>query len=173
MRLTHPLLSWSGLTRPSRGQEHRFFNVTLDGRVKPGHDILASTKVQNAPVAGFMMIELLVALAVTAASLAAIGALIATTARGTRAIEQHAALVETARAIEAGLPKRGQLTPGDLSGDSAGYRWRVEVSPFTGGEIAITEQSSWTPQSVLITVRSPSGAVLQIGTVRLHRRSNG
>jgi general secretion pathway protein I len=131
----------------------------------------SETTSSERPVAGFMMVELLAALAIAAASLAAIGALIATTARGTRRIEQHATLVETARAIEAGLPKRGELR--DLSGDSAGYRWRIEVRPFAGNGGAITEQSSWTPQSVVITVRSPSGDVVKIDTVRLHRRSNG
>ena len=41
--------------------------------------------------AGFTLIEVLVALAVVAASLAAIGTLIATSVRGARAVEQHVA----------------------------------------------------------------------------------
>jgi general secretion pathway protein I len=119
-----------------------------------------------------MMIEVLVALAVTASSLAAIGMLLATARRGGRMIEEHAALVETARAIEAGLPGRDELTAGILSGDSAGQRWRVEVSPFAG-EAAGRSQSSWEPERIAITVRSPSGAVFKIDTVRLRRRSKG
>ena len=44
----------------------------------------------------------------TASSLAAIGMLLGTARRGGRMIEEHVALVGTARAIEAGLPGRGQ-----------------------------------------------------------------
>jgi general secretion pathway protein I len=121
---------------------------------------------------GFMLIEVLVSLAVVAASLAAIGALVQVTARGVRKIEEHAALAETARAIEAGLTGRDAPTTENLSGETAGQSWRVEVSPFAG-ETAGSGQSSWMPQNIVITVRSPSGAVLKINTVRLYRRSNG
>ena len=123
--------------------------------------------------AGFTIIEVLVALAVVAASLAAIGSLIATSIRGTRSVEQHVALVETARAIEAGLPNRDELAPGSLSGEVAGHRWRVDVSPFAAGGIDSALPASWVPQAVVITVRSPSGAVLQLNTVRLRRRPGG
>ena len=122
--------------------------------------------------AGFTIIEVLVALAVVAISLAAIGTLIATTVRGTRSIEQHAALVEVARAVEAGLPRRDQLAVGELSGELAGHRWRVDVLPFPddGAGRAV---SSWRPQSIVITVRAPSGASLRIETVRLRREATG
>ena len=52
--------------------------------------------------AGFTLIEVLVALAVVAISLAAIGSLIAVTTRGARAVGLHLTLVETARAIVTG-----------------------------------------------------------------------
>jgi general secretion pathway protein I len=123
--------------------------------------------------AGFTIIEALVALAVVASSLAAIGSVIATSVRGTRSIEQHVALVETARAIATGLPKRDELALGNFSGELAGHRWRVDVLPFAAGGVDAALSIPWVPQTVVITVRSPSGAVLQINTVRLHRRSNG
>jgi general secretion pathway protein I len=122
--------------------------------------------------AGFTIIEALVALAVVAVSLSAIGALIATTVRGTRSIEQHAALVEVARAVEAGLPGRDQLVAGELSGELAGHRWRVDVMPFPDQGAGLGA-SSWRPQSIVITVRAPSGAVLRIDTVRLRREATG
>jgi general secretion pathway protein I len=121
--------------------------------------------------AGFTIIEALVALAVVAASLTALGSMIATSIRGTRSIEQHVALVETARAIETGLPSRDELAPGNFSGELAGHRWRVDVSPFAAGSVDATPSAAWVPQAVVITVRSPSGAMLQLNTVRLRRRS--
>ena len=76
---------------------------------------------------------MLVALAVVAISLAAIGSLIAVTTRGARAVGLHLTLVETARAIITGLPDRNQLVPGNFSGETAGHRWRVDVMPFIRG----------------------------------------
>jgi general secretion pathway protein I len=123
--------------------------------------------------AGFTIIEVLVALALVAASLAAIGSLIATTVRGTRSLEQHLALVETARAIETGMPKREQLTIGNVSGEISGHRWRIDVLPFSAGGIGAVEDSPWVPRTIVIRVQSPTGAVLQLNTVRLHRRTDG
>jgi general secretion pathway protein I len=118
--------------------------------------------------AGFTIIEVLVALAVVAASLAAIGAVVATTARATRSLEQRVALLQTARAIETGIPRRGQLAPGRSGGEIAGHRWRIDVAPLAAG---LVENSPWIPLSVVIRVQSPSGAVLELNTVRLRRRT--
>lgn len=122
--------------------------------------------------AGFTIIEALVALAIVTALLGAIGGLIATSARGTRALEQHVALVETARAVESALPKRDQLAGGDFSGVLAGHPWRVDVLPFVARGIDSTLPSPWVPQTIVITVRSPGGAALQLSTVRLRRGTN-
>ena len=121
--------------------------------------------------AGFTIIEALVALAVVAASLAAIGALVATSARGARKLEAHVAMVETARAVVAGLPKRDELALGSLSGELAGHRWRVDVLPFAAG--GADPGAAWQPQAVVVTVRSHAGGMLRLDTVRLRKRSNG
>jgi general secretion pathway protein I len=123
--------------------------------------------------AGFTLIEVLIALAIVAVCLVSIGSVIGTSVRGTGALERHTALVETARAIETGLPDRPQLVLGDLSGDFSGYRWRVDVSPFAAGTIDSRLPSRWVPQAVVISVTSPSGATLKIDTVRLRRRDAG
>ncbi len=81
--------------------------------------------------AGFTLIEVLVALSIVAVSLSSIGALIATTVRGTRSIESHFTRLETAQAILTALPDREQLAPGNFSGEVGDYRWRINVSPFT------------------------------------------
>ena len=120
--------------------------------------------------AGFTLIEALVAIAIVAAVLSSIGALIATTVRGARSIERHLAQLETARAIAAALPDRDQLVPGNFSGETAGHRWRVDVSPFNAANLSV-RQPTWDPQAVVVTVQSPSGGSLQIHTVRLRRRA--
>jgi general secretion pathway protein I len=120
--------------------------------------------------AGFTIIEVLIALALVAMSLSAIGALVAGNVRGTRSIEQHLALVETTRLVAASLPPRRQLASGGLSGEIAGYRWRLDVSPFeASGAPAAT--SPWIPENVLLRVQSPSGAVLRVETIRLQKRA--
>lgn len=121
---------------------------------------------------GFMLIEVLIALAVASVLLVAIGTLTASTVRAMRSIEQRAALVETARAIETGLPDRRDLAAG-LSGDLAGHRWRVDVSDFAAGFVDPEKPSDWVPQAIAIRVQSPGGAILQVNTVRLRRRTGG
>ncbi|HKS61060.1 MAG TPA: prepilin-type N-terminal cleavage/methylation domain-containing protein [Xanthobacteraceae bacterium] len=117
---------------------------------------------------GFTLIEVLVALSVVAVTLAAIGSLIAVTTRGARAVSGHLALVETARAIMTGLPERGELGPGNFSGEAAGHRWRVDVLPFYA-DFVDPQKTEWVPQTVVVRVQSPSGPILQINTVRLRR----
>src|SRR5262245_42056920 len=116
------------------------------------------------------LVEVLVALAVVAASLAAIGTLIATSMRGVRAVEQHVALVERARAILAELPRRDELASGGATGEIAGHRWRIAVLPHPTGQ-ADGSTSPWVPRTVVATIRAPSGGILQLHTVRLVRRS--
>jgi general secretion pathway protein I len=119
---------------------------------------------------GFTLIEVLVALAVVAISLAAIGSLIAVTTRGARAVGLHLTLVETARSVITGLPDRDQLALGNLSGESAGHRWRLDVLPFFADFVDPREANAWMPQSVVVRVQSPAGKVLQVNTVRLRRK---
>ena len=120
---------------------------------------------------GFTLIEVLVALSVVAISLAAIGSLIAVTTRGARAVGLHLTLIETARSIITGLPDRDQLEPGNFSGESAGHRWRVDVLPFLADFVDSQQPTIWSPQTVAVRVRSPSGKILQVNTVRLRRKA--
>lgn len=121
--------------------------------------------------AGFTLIEVLVALAVVAVALTAIGSLVATSVRGTGWLDRRLALIETARVVETGLPDRSQLKVGSLSGELADHRWRVDVLPFLTGPVPAQQTSPWVPQTVVIRVQSPTGGVLQLDTVRLRRRA--
>jgi general secretion pathway protein I len=121
--------------------------------------------------AGFTLIEALVALAVAAISLAAIGLLMAGNIRGSGRIEQHLGLVETLRAVETGLPDRTSLSTGTLSGEMHDQAWSVDFAPFPGDFVNPRAAPFWTPQTIVIKVQSPTRAVLQLATVRLARRT--
>lgn len=122
--------------------------------------------------AGFTLIEVVVTMAVIAVVLASIGSLVAVAARGTHALDDHLVLVETARAIEAGLPDRNSLRVGTLSGERDGQLWRVDVQPFPG-QLDAQAQTPWVPLSAAITVQTPGGTSLTVTTVRLGRRPAG
>ncbi|MGH6813563.1 MAG: PulJ/GspJ family protein [Methylocella sp.] len=131
---------------------------------RPGEDRDAS--------AGFTLIEALVALAVTAVSLAAIGLLMAGNIQGSRRIEQHLRLVATLRAVETGLPDRTSLSTGTLSGEMHDQAWSVDIAPFPGDFVNPRAAQFWTPQIIDIKVLSPSGAALQLETIRLGRSTS-
>lgn len=121
--------------------------------------------------AGFTILEALVALAVVAIGLAAIGSVVAANVRNTHTVEARLGLLETARAVAAGLPDRGELSPGDLRGQMGNYDWRVDVMPFTAGFVDPAAPTAWVPQAVVVRVQAPSGELLRLDTVRLRHRS--
>lgn len=123
------------------------------------------------PDAGFTILEVLIALAIVAVSLVAIGSVMATNARGVRAMENHVALVETAQTVlAAAIPARKELKPGELSGRLHDFRWQINVGPVGGGWVVDGTATAWTPELVKIRVRSASGAAINLETVRLMHR---
>jgi len=118
--------------------------------------------------AGFTLIEALVALAIVAAVLSSIGAVIATTVKGTRSIDQRLALTGAAETLLAALPARNLLKPGRQSGEMAGHRWRIDVSPLNAavaGEAPQTQR--FVPLAVNMRLQAPGGPAIQMTTVRL------
>jgi general secretion pathway protein I len=97
--------------------------------------------------AGFTLIEALVALAVAAVSLAAIGLLMAGNIRGSGRIEQHLGLVETLRAVETDLPDRTSLSTGNLSGEMHGQAWSTDIAPFPDDGVNPRAAKVWMPQT--------------------------
>jgi general secretion pathway protein I len=130
--------------------------------------LLASTR--HSRVAGFTLIEVLVALAVVAASLAAIGALAAVSLKGTRSMEQRVAFRETLRAVMTAPPERRDFNVGSTSGELAGYRWRMDIAPFPGVLVDPQMPPPWEPEMVVVRMQSPTGQILQVDTLRLRRR---
>jgi general secretion pathway protein I len=131
--------------------------------------LLRSTP-HNHATDGFTLIEALVALAIVTAVLTSIGALIATNVRATRSIQAHLTRLATARAIMTALPDRTQLVLGNISGETDDHPWRVDVSPFPTSNIGVQNRNPWRPLAVVVTVRSPTGAAMQLSTVRLQRQ---
>ena len=120
-------------------------------------------------VAGFTLIEALVALSIVAIVMAAIGSLIASTARGIRSIDGHLTRLETARSVMTALPDRDQLARGAFSGTIANHPWRVAVLPFATDSVGQEASARWVPQTVVVNVGSPSGAAMRVSTIRLQR----
>jgi general secretion pathway protein I len=119
-------------------------------------------------VAGFTLIEALVALAIVAAVLSSIGAVIATTVKGTRSIDQRLALSGTAETLLAGLPARNLLKPGRQSGETAGHRWRIDVSPMNLADASDAPQTRrFVPLAISLRLQAPGGPLMQVTTVRL------
>lgn len=119
---------------------------------------------------GFTMIEAVVALALVAVVLAAIGQLVASNSRGARILEQHLALIDTARLIASTIPRAGAPLSDDLAGQVSGHRWQMRVSPFVD-DVSIIPESRFIPQRIELRVQSPTGAILSLETVRLQNRS--
>ena len=118
--------------------------------------------------AGFTLIEALVALAIVAAVLSSIGAVIATTVKGTRSIDQRLALTGAAETLLAALPARNLLKPGRQSGELAGHRWRIDVSPMNASVTSDAPQTQrFVPLAVDMRLQAPGGPAIQVTTVRL------
>jgi Prokaryotic N-terminal methylation motif len=116
---------------------------------------------------GFTLVESLVALTVMMILLSAIAALSASSLRAGQYVEHHVADIENIQKILAGLPQRSELAKPPLSGEMAGYRWRIDAEPYNAAFIDPRAQIPWTPETIVVTVQGPSGARLSFDMVRL------
>ena len=122
----------------------------------------------DGPTAGFAIIEVLIALAVVAVAIVAIGSVMSTNVRGVRSLEQHVTLMQAMRSVMAAeVPPRAGMQFGASSGQAAGQQWRIEVGPMGEEWGAAGGKAAWIPALVRIQVRSPTGAVIDVRTVRL------
>jgi general secretion pathway protein I len=132
------------------------------------HAVVSQT---HRATAGFTIIEALVALAVVAISVVAIGSLMGAASRGTRQLEQHVALVQaTYNALWFSLPPRSAPLSGRLSGQSMETSWRADAEPYAVDFGAPTVEVPWVPQKIRLRVQSASGAMIDLETVRLFKR---
>jgi general secretion pathway protein I len=107
-------------------------------------------------------------------TIVAIGSVMASNTRGTRQLENHVALVQAANNILwLGLPARTDPISPVLTGQNMDHDWRADIEPLAVEPNAPTDKPadklSWVPAKIRIEVRSPSGSVLSLETVRLFR----
>ena len=108
--------------------------------------------------AGFTIIEVLVALAVVAVSVVAIGSVMSTNVRGVRSLEQHVTLMQTVRSVMAAeVPPRAEIGIGTWSGRTNDHQWKIDVGPMGDEWSAAGENAAWIPALVRIQVRSQIG----------------
>jgi len=120
--------------------------------------LFRSTLQLNSRSRGFTLVESLVALTVMMILLSAIAGVSASSLRAGRYVEHHVADVENIQQILAGLPARGELGNRPLSGETAGYRWRIDSEPFNADFVDARAQTPWTPEMIVVTVQGPTGA---------------
>ena len=120
--------------------------------------------------AGFTLIEVLVALAVVSVSIIAIGAVVSRNAASVRKLEQHVTLVIDMRlALATALADRGRLQPGISDQRSGSGAVVLQIRPLGGDWNEPAGQSGWIPEAVTLRVKTGSGAIADVQTVRLAR----
>jgi general secretion pathway protein I len=146
-----------------------------------------------AGTAGFTLIEVLVAIAVLAVVLGAIGTVVGTTVRSIRSVDRRLPLLETAQSLLAALPAREALLPGSQSGASGEYRWRIdavaldqkvpdsakietktEAKTETKTDVSTDAKTAkWMPLAITVRVQGSEGPPVRLDTVRLVPRPPG
>ena len=135
---------------------------------------------------GFTLIEVLVAIAVLAVVLGAIGAVVGNTVRTIRSVDRRLPLLETAQSLIASLPARNALQPGTQSGTSGEFRWRIDAVllnsnvPDNNAAAALSAAAtgtppkvSWMPLAITVRVQGSEGPPVRLDTVRLIPRPPG
>ncbi len=135
--------------------------------------------------AGFTLIEVLVAIAVLAVVLGAIGAVVGNTVRTIRSVDRRLPLLETAQSLIAALPARDALQPGTQSGTSGEFHWRIDAvllnrtvpdsataAPSTAATGA-PPKVNWMPLAITVRVQGNEGPPVRLDTVRLIPSSSG
>jgi hypothetical protein len=117
---------------------------------------------------GSTLIEALVALAVAAAALAAIGELGFTTIAAARRVETRLFLASSAREAFTALLQLHVTDEGRLRGEINGAMWQLQSTPFPFDPVG--PLLAWSPHELRLVVTRPTGGKIVIETVRLRPR---
>jgi general secretion pathway protein I len=123
--------------------------------------------------AGFTLIEVLVAIAVLAVVLGAIGAVVGNTVRAIRSVDRRLPLLETAQSLIAALPTRDALQPGTQTGTSGEFHWRIDAVLLNPNVPDDAKAAKWMPLAITVRVQGDEGPPLRLDTVRLIPRPPG
>ena len=123
--------------------------------------------------AGFTLIEVLVAIAVLAVVLGAIGAVVGNTVRAIRSVDRRLPLLETAQSLIAALRTRDALQPGTQTGTSGEFRWRIDAVLLNRNVPDDAKAAKWMPLSITVRVQGSEGPPVRLDTVRLIPRPPG
>jgi general secretion pathway protein I len=118
---------------------------------------------------GFTLLEALVALAVMAAALAAIGQLGYGALAAARRAQIRLELVSATRAALSALPDRAAARDGVTTGEIFRDRWRLVSNRLVEAATGGSTNSGWIPQILKLDVADGSGALVTVYTVRLRR----
>ena len=116
---------------------------------------------------GFTLIEVLVAIAVLAIVLGAIGAVVGNTVRTIHSVDRRLPLLETAQSLIASLPARDALQPGTQSGTSGEFHWRIDAVLLNPNVPDDAKAAKWTPLAITVRVQGSEGPPVRLDTVRL------
>ncbi len=131
---------------------------------------MADRGTANHNQAGFTLIEVLVALAIVSVSIVAIGAVVARNAASVRKLEQHVTLVTDIRlALATALADRNRLQPGVIDQRSGSGSVVLQIRPLGGDWERPAGQQGWIPDAVTMRVKTGSGVIADVQTVRLVR----
>jgi general secretion pathway protein I len=122
---------------------------------------------------GFTLIEVLVAIALLAVVLGAIGAVVGNTVRAIRSVDRRLPLLETAQSLIATLPTRDALQPGTQSGTSGEFRWRIDAVLLNRNVPDDAKAAKWMPLAITVRVQGSEGPPVRLDTVRLIPRPQG
>ena len=80
------------------------------------------------------------------------------------------ALSGAAQTLLASLPARNALKVGRQTGELAGYRWRIDVSPINAAAEDVPA-GGFVPLAINVRMQGTDGAAFQVTTVRLVPRT--
>lgn len=124
----------------------------------------------RAGASGFTLIEALVALALLAAGLAAIGRLGYGALAAARRAENRLELTSATRAALTALPNRRASRDGTASGQIFADRWRLAAATFRDVPAGGPVDSGWIPQALELSVSDGKGGSVAIQTIRMRRQ---